>query len=245
MSLRMGADPNGASYGFEYRGSVLGRFSDSFDLYGAEDAQGYSISLMPLFELQEPRRSHNVLPSQYWRARLSLVQGYTWAFGGLRFRLAAMLTHESDHETAHAYSRPGFVALNDAGMRAQLKGVNGLVSWYVSGDAQLYFLSCTLPSRACENFHGDLSFGGQVQAGISMPELVLWRFAPFAAASFTGIVANQRVIAEHRLLARLGIFARFGDSLLSLFALGSLGNAEGVIRYRTLNVVGAGISFAR
>jgi hypothetical protein len=245
MSTRLNADPNGVSYGAEYRGAVRARFGDQFDFYGGEAEAGYSIALAPLFELHEPRGSHNVLPSQYWRARLSLVQGYGWLWRDLRVRVAALLSHESDHETAHAYSKPGFLALNDATLRALVAGRTRLLAWYASADAQLYFLSCTRPDRKCENFHGATSFGGQVQAGLAFPSLRFLRFSPFAAASYTGIVGHADVHAEQRLLARLGAYAQLGDSLMSLFALGSLGNDVGVVRSRTLNVVGGGVSFAR
>ena len=73
----------------------------------------------------------------------------------------------------------------------------------------------------------------------------LWTFSPFAAASLTGIMAHGIVHEEHRLLARIGAYTQLGDSLLSLFALGSLGNDVGIVRNRTLNVVGGGVAFAR
>jgi hypothetical protein len=245
MSTRLNADPNGAAYGLEYRGAMRGRFGDSFDFYGDEDTPGYSIALAPLFELHEPRHSKNVLPSQYWRARVSLVQGYGWSFKDLHVRVSAMLTHESDHETAHANARPGFLALNDLALRVLVKGRARAWAWYASADPQLYFLSCTQPNRDCENFHGDTSFGGQVQAGVAWTGVSWLHFSPFLATSVTGIVAHGLVYAERRGLARLGAYAQFGDSLLSLFAVGSLGNDVGIERARTLNVVGGGISFTR
>jgi hypothetical protein len=70
-------------------------------------------------------------------------------------------------------------------------------------------------------------------------------FSPFAAASVSGIVAHGILHGERRLLARLGAYTQLGDSLLSLFALASLGNDVGIVRNRTLNIVGGGISFAR
>jgi hypothetical protein len=245
MSTRLNADPNGAAYGLEYRGAVRGRFSDSFELYGGEQERGYGIALAPMFELHEPRNSHNVLPSQYWRARVSLAQSYGFALKDLRVRIYALLTHESDHETAHAYSKPGFLALNDFALGALVAGRSARWTWYTSADAQLYFLSCSDPSRSCENFHGDTSLGGQVQLGSALPAFSWLHFSPFAAASVTGIMANGLVHAERRLLGRLGAYAQFGDSLLSLFVLGSLGNDVGIVRNRTLNVVGGGLSFAR
>lgn len=245
MSTRLNADPNGTSYGLEWRGAMRGRFADSFEFYGGEREPGYAIALAPMFELHEPRNSHNVLPSQYWRARVSLAQSYGFQFENLRVRIYAALTHESDHETAHAYSKPGFLALNDFAVRALIAGRSARFAWYASGDAQLYFLSCTDPSRTCENFHGDESFGGQLQLGAALTGYSWLRFSPFAATSVTGIVEHGLVHSERRLLARLGVYAQFGNSLLSLFALGSLGNDVGIVRNRTLNVVGGGLSFAR
>jgi hypothetical protein len=245
MSTRLNADPNGAAYGLEYRGAMRGRFSDAFELYGGEREAGYGITLAPMFELHEPRNSQNILPSQYWRARVSLAQGYGWSFKDLRVRLSGVLTHESDHETAHAYSRPGFLALNDFAVRVLVAGRSSAWAWYTSADAQLYFLSCTQPSRDCENFHGDNTLGGHVQGGVAWTGVQFLRFSPFAAASASGIIANGVVHAERRLLGRVGAYAQFGNSLLALFILGSLGNDVGIVRDRTLNVVGGGISFAR
>jgi hypothetical protein len=224
---------------------MRGRFSDSFELYGGERERGYGIALAPMFELHEPQKSHNVLPSQYWRARISLAQGYGWSFKDLHVRVSALLTHESDHETAHAYSRAGFLAINDLALRSLVAGRTAAWAWYVSADAQLYFLSCTQPSRRCENFHGDQSLGGHVQAGLAWTGLQVLRFSPFLAVSGSGIVAHGILHGERRLLARLGAYAQFGDSLLSWFIVGSLGNDVGIVRNRTLNVVGGGLSFAR
>jgi hypothetical protein len=245
MSTRLNADPNGVSYGIEYRGAGRARFSDSFDLYGAEYDPGYSIAIAPLFELHEPLHSENFLPSQYWRARVSLAQGYGWTFPNLRLRLYGALTHESDHETSHAFSRPGFMALNDVAVRLLVAGRASAVAWYASADAQLYLLSCTDPNRQCKNFEGDTSFGGQVQAGLHVPAWTFWRLTPFSAISVTGILGNGQVCSERRLLGRLGLYIKLGDSVLSLFALGSVGNDVGIVRDRTLNVFGGGLAFTR
>jgi hypothetical protein len=245
LSPRINADPNGSAYGFEYRGAVRGRFSDTFDLYGGGEQPGYGIALTPLFELHEPRHSENVLPSQYWRARVTLEQGYTWVKASRRVRLTALLMHESDHETAHAYSKPGFLALNDVAVRVLYGQRHAGFAWNVALDAEVYVVSCTKARSVCENFRGDSSFGGQLSGALGVARLRFWRFVPFAAASATGILPNGLVAAERRLLGRLGAYAQFGDSSLALFALGSLGNDVGIVRLRTLNVVGAGLSFAR
>ncbi len=246
LSTRINADPNGPAYGLEYRGAMRGRFGDQFDLYGAESTPGYAIALGPLFELHEPRKSSNVLPSQYWRARISLAQSYGFVLREkYMLRVGALLSHESDHETAHAYSRPGFLALNDLAARVQLAGTQRHVAWYALADARLYFLSCTEPSRDCHNFRGDQTFGGQLQLGLALTQPLLWQFVPFVAATFSGIVPHGDVIAERRLLTRLGVYRALGESLLSLFISGSVGNDVGIVRNRTLNVVGAGVSFTR
>jgi hypothetical protein len=245
LSTRVNADPNGAAYGFEYRGATRGRFSDAFELYGGTEQPGFSLVITPLFELHEPRRSQNVLPSQYWRARVALELGYAWASAARRFRVAALLAHESDHETAHAYAKPGFVALNDVTLRMQYGERHAGWAWNAGLDAQLYVLSCTRARRLCENFRGDTSIGGQLQIGVALTRPQVWLFAPFTAVSASGIVPHGLVAAERRLLGRLGGYARFGDSLLALFALASVGNDVGIVRRRTLNVVGAGLSFAR
>lgn len=245
MSTRLTADPNGADYSFEWRGAVRGKFSDQFDMVGREDRKGYGIALVPLFELHEPRKSQNPLPNQFWRARVSIHQSYGWSNTTYRFRVGLLLTHESDHETAHEYSRPGYLSLNDVALRAQLLGRSTNWAWYALVDAELYFLSCTRPDRICENFRGDATVGGQLQAGVTWPLLKLWRFAPFVAVAASGIVPRGRMIAERRLLGRIGMHTHLGDSLLSVFVLGSLGNDVGVVRNRKVNVVGAGVAFAR
>ncbi len=247
LSPKLNADPNGAAYGLEYRGAMRGRFSDAFELYGGVDQPGYGLTVTPMFELHEPRGSSNVLPSQYWRARVSIEQSYGFFSSSSvrRFRVGLLLDHESDHETAHQYSRPGFLALNDVTLRAQFAERHEHWTLHAGLDAQLFLVSCTQPSRPCRNFRGDTSAGGQAQVELGLPSLALWRFEPFAAASGSGILAHGLVRSEARLSARLGFYARFGDSLLALFALLWLGNDVGVVRNRTLRVAGAGISFAR
>jgi hypothetical protein len=245
LSPRINADPNGAAYGFEYRGAVRGRFGDAFELFGGERQAGFGLTLAPLFELHEPRHSENVLPSQYWRARVALEQGFAWMWASRRLRVSGVLAHESDHETAHAYAQPGFVALNDITARVQYGQRHARWAWNLGLDASVYVLSCTRDRSVCENFRGDSSFGGQLQGALGLTGFKLWRFVPFAAASASGILPNGQVIAERRLLGRLGTYAQFGDSSFALFVLGSLGNDVGLVRDRTLNVVGAGLSFAR
>jgi hypothetical protein len=245
LSPRINADPNGAAYGFEYRGAVRGRFGDAFALHGGEGDPGYNLTLAPLFELHEPRDSENVLPSQYWRARVAVELGFGWVWAARRLRVSGLLAHESDHETAHEYSQPGFVALNDVTARVQYGQRHARWAWNLGLDASAFVLSCTQDRSVCENFQGDASFGGQLQGAAGLTGFKLWRFVPFAAASASGIVPNGLVIAERRLLGRVGVYARFGDSLLALFVLGSVGNDVGIVRDRTLNVVGAGLSFAR
>lgn len=245
MPARLSADPNGPCFGFEYRGAVRGRFADTFDLYGGAEQAGYGIAIVPLFELHEPLRSRQVLPSQYWRARLSLEQSYGLFTPTRRVRVALLLNHESDHETAHPYSKPGFLALNDVTVRATFAQRHEHWAFSAGFDVQGLVVSCTEPSRPCRNFRGDSSVGGQAQLGLALTGLQLWRFSPFATASASGILPHGLVELEGRVSARIGIYAWLGDSLLSLFMLVWIGDDVGVTRSRSLTAVGAGASFAR
>jgi hypothetical protein len=247
MPARVNADPNASLFAFEYLGAVRGRLGDASNAVGHPQGSGYSLTFAPLVELHEPQTSVNVLPSQYWRARISIEQGVTLIHSSrARTRLALVLTHESDHETAHAYSTPGFLTLNDVGIQATFDGHSHDWAWTAKFDALLYVLSCTEPSRAyCENFRGSSSFGGQAQLGVAWTAARLWKFAPFASTSTSGIVAHGLVYPEYRWLTRAGLYAGLGTSTLALFATYWLGHDVGIERHNILRVVGVGASFSR
>lgn len=244
-SSALSADPNSYNFGFEYRGSVRGHFSDFFSLVGTPREPGYNLAVTPFVELHEPKHSSNVLPSQYWRARLAIAQSFGIPLRQHLLRVHWLLSHESDHETAHKYSKPGFLALNDLALGVSFLGQRGI--WAVQSAllANWFFLSCTEPSRSCRNFRGDASAGGQMELTVATPRFVLWRFVPFASAFASGIVPHGLVHTEGRFSARLGAYVPFSTSVLSLYLSGWSGNDVGITRNQHRQVIGIGAAFAR
>jgi hypothetical protein len=138
----------------------------------------------------------------------------------------------------------GFLALDDVDVR--VREAHARWAWHAGLGLYVYALSCTRSRAVCQNFEGHASVGGRLEAAFALTGYRrVGPFVPFAAVSGTGIAARGLIASERRLLGRLGGYARFGDSLLSVYVLSSLGNDLGAIRRRTLNVVGAGVSFAR
>ena len=246
MPARLNADPNEAAYGFELRSSVRGRFSDAFNFVGDDYAQGYRLMLLPLIELSEPRRSSNVLPSQYWRARISIEQGYGFSLDHLYAYVGLALTHESDHETSHPYAKPGFLALNDVDLRLSLAASYDNWAFNAGVDAFVFIVSCTEPSRLlCKNFRGDSSLGGQAQISAAYTGLRALRATPFASASASGILARGLVETEQRLSMRAGLYLDLQESTFAIFALGWFGSDVSILRNEALNAAGVGASFTR
>lgn len=245
VSSALSADPNSYNFGFEYRGAPRGQFADFFSLVGTRHDPGYNLAVTPFVELHEPKHSANVLPSQYWRARLAIAQSFGFRLHQQLLRVHWLLSHESDHETAHEYSKPGFLALNDLALGTSLTAQRGIWSVQSALLASWFFLSCTDPSRSCNNFEGDSSAGAQLEVTVATPGYVWWRFVPFASAFASGILAHGLVQEESRLSTRLGVYVPLSASVLSLFVSGWLGNDVGITRNQELRVIGVGASFAR
>lgn len=244
-SSTLSADPNAYTFGFEYRGSVRAHFSDFFSLVGTRHDPGYNLAVTPFVELHEPKHSSNVLPSQYWRARLAIAQSFGIRLRQHLLRVHWLLSHESDHETAHAYSKPGFLALNDLALGVSFLAQRGIWAVQSALVANWFFLACTEPSRSCKNFQGDSSAGGQLELTVATPGFVFWRFVPFASVFASGILPHRLVHDERRLSARLGAYVPLSTSVLSLYVSGWAGNDVGITRNQERQVIGVGAAIAR
>jgi hypothetical protein len=234
------ADPNTPAFGLSYRGSPRAQLGASLPLWISPQRSGAIFSLNPLLELHEPASSAQLVPSQYWRARVSLAGGAFWACEHSLYLIALALEHESDHETAHAYSRPGFLAQNALALQGQgnfqLEGLTLRLSPYL----RAYVLSCTRERAVCKNFAGDSAFGAQLDATLEAPRFALLTLVPFLSASGFGVLPHAAVRGESHLELHLGFLYTSRFLLMQLFALGYFGNDVGIARAERVVQLGVG-----
>jgi len=240
----MTADPNAARFGMLFRGAMRAQLGAQLSLLKGENAEGFALGLSPLVELHEPSRSDQVLPSQYWRARVGLTSGYGWSSNEQTYRLMLALEHESDHETAHAYSTPGFLTQNMLALGFGGQGTLDAVRWSVSPTARLYLLSCTRARTQCSDFRGDTSVGAQLDVMLDAPTWELGSLVPFVSVSGLVIANHERVRSERHLELHLGTWWASSALLFQAFTLAYLGNDPGITRGQQLTQVGLGLSLS-
>jgi hypothetical protein len=224
------ADPNTPAFGLAYRGSVRAQLGAALPLWVSPDQFGAIVMLNPFLELHEPEHSPQVLPSEYWRARVSLAGGLFWAGDQTLYLIALALEHESDHETAHAYSQPGFLAQNALALPMLGNFQLGELLLRVAPILRLYVLSCTRDRSTCKNFAGDSAFGAQLDVALEAPGFALVELVPFVSASGFGILSHAAVRGESHLEAHLGLLHTSRFLLMQLYAIGYFGNDVGITR---------------
>jgi hypothetical protein len=162
------------------------------------------------------------------------------ATSGPTYLIGFGLEHESDHETAHAYSHAGFFTQN--AMAAQLLTSLRIAAFALTlgPTLRLYLASCTRDRTTCRNFRGDASVGAQLDAVMDAPG---WSFAslvPYLSAAGTEIVRHAAVRGERRLVMQLGLSHRTQLLLLQLFGLLYLGNDVGILQAQRVVQLGLG-----
>jgi hypothetical protein len=193
-----------------------------------------------LVELHEPASSTQLLPSQYWRARVALSAAGVWTTESAAYRIGLSLEHESDHETAHVYSHAGFLALNALTLHALASFRAGDFNLSVGPSIRLYVASCTRDRSTCKDFQGDTSGGAQLDLVFSAPGLELWELVPFLSASGFGVLEHAAVRGETHLELHLGVAYTARLLLMQLFALGYVGNDVGITRGDRVTQLGVG-----
>jgi hypothetical protein len=234
------ADPNAPAFGLSYRGSVRAQLGAALPLWVSPDRFGGFVLLSPFVELHEPEHSPQVLPSEYWRARAALAGGVFWAGDQSLYTLALALEHESDHETAHAYSQPGFLAQNALALPASSHVAWADVLLRVAPTLRVYVLSCTRDRSTCKNFAGDSSFGAQLDVALEAPGFALVELVPFVSASGFGVLSHAAVRGESHLEAHLGLLHTSRFLLMQLYAVGYFGNDVGITRANRVVQFGVG-----
>ena len=235
------ADPNTPTFGLGWRNAVRGQLGATLPLWASPESEGLVFALSPLIELHEPARSPQALPSQYWRARVTLSGAVVIVTDSAAYRIGLALEHESDHETAHAYSSPGFLALNAATLGALASFQAGDFALSVAPSARMYVASCTRERSACRNFQGAASAGGQLDLTLSAPGLDLWELVPFASASGFGVLPHAAIGGETHVEVHLGLAYEARFLLIQLFALGYFGNDVGITRMQRVTQFGGGL----
>lgn len=238
------ADPDAARFGLTLRGAMRAQIGAHLSLLEDDDAEGFALWLSPLVELHEPSGSDQVLPSQYWRARVGFNSRYGWRNKEQSYRLLLALEHESDHETAHAYSTPGFLTQNTLALGFSGQGRLGAARWSVTPTLRLYLLSCTRARDQCSDFRGDTSVGAQLDLMLDAPAWEFGWFVPFVSVSGLLIAPHERVRSERHMELHLGAWCASSALFFQAFALAYLGNDVGITRGQRITQLGLGISLS-
>ncbi|MDD9933479.1 MAG: hypothetical protein OXT09_07750 [Myxococcales bacterium] len=234
------ADPDRPRISLFYRGALRGTLGLRLPLFGARP--GWSAHLTPMIELHEPPGSDQPLPNQHWRGLLSAGVEHGWGERE-RYRLGLGIAHESDHETAHEFSAPGFLALNLFELPAGASFDLGLLELGASATPRLYVLSCTRLAAPCEDLEGSTALGGQLGINLRVPTPLLFGLQPFAALAASGILGSGQVHDERRLALRGGVYLEVAHGTLELYLLGFFGHDVGVTRDDELSQLGGGVAW--
>ena len=240
---RVSADPDHTRLSLFYRGALRATLGLSLPLWIADDDEGFSVALAPMIELHEPPGSNQPLPNQYWRGLLSLEGRYTIVAVSGKYGVGLGLAHESDHETAHEYSTPGFLALNLIAGTLWASFELGPLRLEPRVTPMLYVLSCTERDAPCRDLAGSTAVGGHLQLAAHTSEPALWRLHPFVALATSGIVGNGLVHTEQRLSVRAGVYLPVRHGTLTLSVLGFFGHDVGITRRDKLSQLGGGVSW--
>ena len=238
------ADADAPVFALTFRGAMRAKLGSLLPLVRGESQPGFFLALSPLVELHEPNGSDRIVPSQYWRAHISLDPSYAWQGDTDSYRLGLIIEHESDHESAHRYSRPGFLTLNALGARGQAQWTLGALRIGASPALRFYAISCTSDRARCENLTGDMSFGGQLELSLDAPSVALLGLHPFASLSGFAILRHALVRGESHTELHLGLWNRLSALLMQLFVLAYAGNDVGIKRAERAVYLGIGLSLA-
>ncbi len=236
------ADPNAARFGLMFRAAMRAQLGAGLVLVGDPEQQGWALRLSPLVELHEPSGSDQALPSQYWRARVALSLGYSWRWDSHRIRIVGGVAHESDHETAHAYSMSGFLTQNALSIGAGTSWVLEALQLELAPTLWLYLLSCTRDRERCTDFAGDTSVGAQLDMTLAAPGWAVASLVPFISVNGLAIAERDRVLSEGHLALHLGVWTTSTTCTFQVFALGYVGNDVGITRGQRVARLGFGVS---
>jgi hypothetical protein len=238
------ADPNAPRFGLMFRGAMRAQMGATLPLLNVASNAGFALSLSPLIELHEPANSNQVLPSQYWRARVGVASSYGWHAAEQRYQVSFAIEHESDHETAHKYSAPGFLTQNALMLGGYGQWLLGAVRLSVTPTTRLYVVSCTRDRTRCSNFRGDTSVGAQLDVMLDAPGWDIASLVPFMSVSALGILAHQDIRSESHIELHLGMWCTTPRLLLQAFALAYLGNDVGITRAQRVTQLGFGLNIS-
>jgi len=239
----LGADPNAAGLRFAWRGGTRGALGLTVPLARQDAGGAFSLTLDPLIELHEPRGSDQPLPSQFWRGRLALSGARGFGDASRRLRLSLALEHESDHETAHEYSRPGFLALNDIALGAGMLTRLAELEFASALALRLLVASCTTRQVRCADFEGSTALAGGAQLVVGWRRPLPLGLSPFVALAADAVISNDLVHNERRVLIRVGLRRSVASGALTLYGLAWFGNDVGIERERRIDQLGAGIGW--
>lgn len=175
------ASPELAATSIGWRSQLRGRIGVVIPIAGGAREAGFGLRLPAFIELHNVRE--DAIPYQLWRGRLVLDATWTWLGGGgdegdetvgenedaTVYRVGVAVEHESDHSSVFVY--PGFLNLNSTSVHGDI--VTSLardVTLFVSAQARLHFLTCTVDPIVCGNGEGgigDRTFEAAGEASIT------------------------------------------------------------------------------
>ena len=156
------------------------------------------------------------------------------------------MEHESDHATVRSSFRPytaDFLTLNNVALRGAATFHFGALIIEAALSLQGYALTCTSLDTVCRSLQGPISAGALAEVVAIGPALVeRFPLQPLLALSGSGILPNQEIVAERRVVLSAGLVLqteRQGDFQVVFTALA--GNEVGF--YRESSAASFGLAF--
>jgi hypothetical protein len=243
------ASPNAPAFGYLWRRGSRVALGLAIPIIGASPTALWGIRVIPFVELHNAPGSFSLVSNEEWRGRASLEFWRAWVRGpdpdtAPWVRLVLGINHESDHASVRReVPNPplSFRQLNDIAVRASVSTASDR-PFIASGElsSMLFLASCTQPRVDCLQ-HWDTSYGGSLDLVLQRILSPNRKWRAFASASLSWIVPAGRVARESRIVMHLGAWNRSVIGAVQIFALGFIGNDNGISREKFVYEWGAGL----
>jgi len=243
------ADPNAPAFGYIWRKGSRVVLGLAIPLIGGAPTALWGVKVTPFVELHNRPGSFSLVSNEEWRGRASLEVWRAWVRGadpdtGPWVRLGLGIDHESDHASVQReipFPAFSFRQLNDVALRATVSTASDR-RFIASGElgSMLFLASCTQPRVDCLQ-HWDTSYGGSLDLVLQRILSPSKKWRAFAATSLSWIVPAGRVTRESRIVLHVGVWNRSLIGAVQIFALGFVGNDNGISREKVVYEWGAGV----
>ncbi len=239
----MSASPDTPLFSFAHRGSLRATLGGELPVVGARGRDPMTLQVVPFIELHNRRGSDVLLPNEQWRGRLAVEMWRTESAGVLPWEVGLAVEHESDHDTARGDSDYRFLGLNDVAARGLVVVPLGSVALSVSGDLRLMVWSCNRLATPCADFEGATTLGAALGIVADLRATASGGWRPFLAVDLSGLVAQDSVAAERRVVGQAGIWTLSRRAMWQLVVMGLAGNEVGMRRTSVSGEAGVGVRF--